>query len=307
MASATTSVNVTCPNCAKVLRLSSRPAKGKKIKCPACGEAFLPDFDDETAIQEKRGEKAKSSSNKSRNESSRDDEDDEDDPPKRRRRYDEDDEEEVAPARKRKKPKKKAGSNMMMIILLLVGGCVLFLGCGVAGLTAFVWPGFMVAKPNDKKVAKNVKENQGIPKEIDKDNGIKPPVFIQDMDPLTFNNNIANVNRRLASAGEPFGRAIGPALARQNVNMVEVHRTLKVVQETLSTVKAETQAWKIPAGANAKNFFDSHQRFLKVQEDGINDFGSIVRVWKIRPCPRNRKPNKPKRFSYKRTGRSGRP
>ncbi len=68
MASAATKISFTCPNCAKVLRSSSRPPAGKKIKCPACGEAFFPELDDDdeevaaTAIQSKPSAKTKAKS-----------------------------------------------------------------------------------------------------------------------------------------------------------------------------------------------------------------------------------------------------
>jgi phage FluMu protein Com len=56
MASAAVTIRFTCPHCAKVLRTSTRPAQGKKVKCPACDEAFVPDLDDakeSTSIQER--------------------------------------------------------------------------------------------------------------------------------------------------------------------------------------------------------------------------------------------------------------
>jgi hypothetical protein len=54
MASAATNITFTCPNCAKVLRSTARPPAGTKVKCPACGEVFLPELDEDhtaTAIQ----------------------------------------------------------------------------------------------------------------------------------------------------------------------------------------------------------------------------------------------------------------
>jgi predicted RNA-binding Zn-ribbon protein involved in translation (DUF1610 family) len=185
MASTTASVSVTCPNCAKVLRLSARPAKGKNIKCPSCGEAFLPELDDEeTGIQEKPGAKAKASSSKSASKRSRDEDDG---PPQRRKRHaqDEDDEEEDdKPFRKKKA--KKSGS-MLMIVLLLVGGGLLFLSCGAVGLTAFVWPGFMLTKTDDKKVAQNRQEG--------KEEKAKPAPVIDDKG----NDRQAPVNVNIAS------------------------------------------------------------------------------------------------------------
>jgi hypothetical protein len=182
MASATTSISVTCPNCAKVLRLSARPASGKKIKCPACSEPFLPDLeDDDTAIQEKPSVKAKSASNKSGGKKSRDQEDDS--PPKKRQR-DEDEDEDDRPAKKKKKAK-KAGGSMLLIILLLLGGGFLVLTCGGVGLTAFVWPGFMLGKA--EKVAKNkveIKDEKLLP--------VNNELAKQNDPPLAANNNLAS-------------------------------------------------------------------------------------------------------------------
>jgi hypothetical protein len=95
---------------------------------------------------------------------------------------------------------------------------------------------------------------------------------------LDFNNKIANANQRLASAGEPFGRAVGPTLAGAPADLAEVHRTYKAMQDTLASIKTESQAWKIPPGDPAKNFFASHQRFLKIEEEGIADYGELVKA-----------------------------
>src|SRR5258708_3625973 len=82
MASAATKISFTCPNCAKVLRSSTRPPKGKKVKCPACGEAFKPELDDEdgdaTAIQSKPSVKSKAPA--------RDEDDEEDTRPRSKKR-----------------------------------------------------------------------------------------------------------------------------------------------------------------------------------------------------------------------------
>ncbi len=166
MASAATKISFTCPNCAKVLRSSTRPPKGKKVKCPACGEAFLPEVDDEddeaTAIQSKPSIKAKAKAPsrdeddddedvKPRSKKKRaDDEDEEDDGPRRKRsRADSDDEEDDdRPTRKNKKKKKSGGMLMMVLGVVLLGGGAL-LSCGLCGIGAFVWPGFLMGKKTD--------------------------------------------------------------------------------------------------------------------------------------------------------------
>jgi hypothetical protein len=156
MASAATKFSFTCPNCDKVLRASTRPPQGKKVKCPECGEAFLPDLDDEeeaTGIQEKPSLKSKAAPKKDdddpdekpRSKKPRDDEDD-DGPPKKKRRPDDDDEDEDDRSIK-KKAKKKSGSSMMLWIGLgVVGGGGALLSCVLCGVGAFVWPGFLNAK-----------------------------------------------------------------------------------------------------------------------------------------------------------------
>src|SRR6516162_10232239 len=111
MASAAVTIRFTCPHCAKVLRTSTRPAQGKKVKCPACDEAFVPDLDDaekSTSIQEKPTIKAKAKSS-SKN---RADDDEADRPPKKRRRNEDDEDvEEDRPSRKKKKAKQKTAGN----------------------------------------------------------------------------------------------------------------------------------------------------------------------------------------------------
>jgi phage FluMu protein Com len=145
------SVSFTCPNCSKVLRASARPPAGKKIKCPACSEPFVPELDDEeaaTKIQDKPRVKAKPAPSRSddddadekpRNKKSRADEDDDDRPRKKRSRDDDEDDEDDRPS---KKNKKKSGGKMMMIILAVVflggGGLLGCIGCGVGAW--FFWP-----------------------------------------------------------------------------------------------------------------------------------------------------------------------
>ena len=165
MASAATKISFNCPNCAKVLRSSARPPKGKKIKCPACGEAFLPELEDDedagaTAIQSRPSAKAKAPLRdeeddedvKPRSKKKRADEDDDDDdgPPRRKRSRadDDEDEDDDRPAKKKKKVKKKSGSMMLIVagVVALGGGALL--SCGLCGVGAFVWPGFMLSGPD---------------------------------------------------------------------------------------------------------------------------------------------------------------
>lgn len=147
------SVSFTCPNCSKVLRASARPPAGKKVKCPACSEPFVPELDDEeaaTKIQDKPRVKAKPAPSrldddeddeKPRNKKSRADEDD-DDRPRKKRSRDDDEEDEDDRSSKKKKSKKKSGGSMLMILLGVVflggGGLLGCIGCGVGAW--FFWP-----------------------------------------------------------------------------------------------------------------------------------------------------------------------
>jgi hypothetical protein len=151
MATTKTSISVTCPNCDKTLRLSARPAQGKKIKCPACEEIFVPKFKEASAITANPSQ-LKASASKNGKRPRAEEEDDVDD--------EEEEEEEERPAKKKNKKKKaKAGSNMVLI-LLLAGGGFLLLSVGGFVLTAFVWPGFMISKPNGPIASKDGK-NKG--------------------------------------------------------------------------------------------------------------------------------------------------
>ncbi len=186
MASVTAKVSFSCPNCDKVLKSSTRPVPGKKIKCPACGEAFVPEVDDdeneESGIQEKPKLKSKSASKANAG-------------GKARKRVDDDEDggaDEERPAKK--KAKQKSGGGFLLIGLLLLGGGGLFLVCAGVGVGAFVWPGFMLSKKaDDKNVAAVDAKDKDKEKEKAKEPGkekekipeIKVPVVAQ-------NNNIGN-------------------------------------------------------------------------------------------------------------------
>lgn len=150
MASVNASIRFTCPNCDKVLLISTRPVQGKKIKCPACGHAFLPELDDDdeaTGIQARPSITTKGTlSSKNRA-----DEDDSDTPAKKPRRGDDAKEGDRRP---KKKAKQKDGSAVMFIVLLVLGGGGLLLVCAGVAVTAFVWPGFLRREP-EQVVAKD--------------------------------------------------------------------------------------------------------------------------------------------------------
>jgi len=143
------SISFTCPHCDKLLRTSSRPAAGKKIKCPACGDAFVPTFEDEeegAAIQEKPKPKTpvKASSTSVSEKKPRRDEVEHSQKKAKRTVDDQDDDDadDDQPAKKSKKGKKKAGGSKTVLLFALAGGGV-FLLLGACIIGAFVWPGFL--------------------------------------------------------------------------------------------------------------------------------------------------------------------
>lgn len=118
-----------CPHCDKVLKTSTPPAPGKRIRCPGCGEVFAPELDDSedeaTAFQERPAVKGKATVRP------RDEEEDE------------------SP---RTRKKEAAGVNMMVYVALGLLGVGGLLSCGCLGVTAFAWPGFMLDKKANAKL-----------------------------------------------------------------------------------------------------------------------------------------------------------
>jgi hypothetical protein len=152
---------------------STRPPAGKKVTCPACGHAFVPDLPEETAVlagpvkanptdaddapRRKRSSDPDDPDDRPRSKSkSRVEEDEDDDrgPPRKRRRYEDDDDD--LPIKKKKK--KKQANSMMLIGLLLAGGGVLLVFMIMCGIGAFVWPGFLVQQQRPA-----VAQNKGEP------------------------------------------------------------------------------------------------------------------------------------------------
>jgi hypothetical protein len=139
----------------------------------------LPELDDEdqpTGIQEKPRIKA-SAKSPSKNRAA----DDDDDLPHKRGRGGEDDDHDQ-PFKRKKKAKQKAGGSLMVIVLLLLGGGGLFLVCAGVGLGAFVWPGFMLSKPDGKKVAFADGKADAHEDDPGKMKEVKPPVVIPQND-----------------------------------------------------------------------------------------------------------------------------
>lgn len=154
-------VTFKCPHCARVLRTANAPPAGKKVKCPSCGEPFVPEVETNgvsTAIQKKTSVKAvpppadeddrpkvkkgpppapqaKPSRRKDEEDededrprkSKRDEDEEDEDRPRKSKRDEDEDEEEDRPRRKKKKTGRRERSNKGLIIGLAGGGGVLLL------------------------------------------------------------------------------------------------------------------------------------------------------------------------------------
>jgi hypothetical protein len=176
MASAAEKISFTCPNCAKVLVASSRPAADAKVTCPACSHSFVPEIEEiethSTGVKsttpskadpddaprskksrdddedDDRPKKKKSRSDaddeddddrprrKKKSRAADDDEDDDDPRPPRKRRRYEDDDDDDVPIKKKKK--RKAGSNNVVLFVVIIGGlAVVLLSFLACGIGAY--------------------------------------------------------------------------------------------------------------------------------------------------------------------------
>jgi len=169
-------VQYRCPECEKVLRAANAVAPGKKIKCPACANVFVPqplgaaaagntgdgavqarkprpaptsDDDDAAPPSRARG-KPEEISERRRPSRPIDDEDD-DSPRRERKRFPDEDRDEDDDKPRRRKKKKSKGSSAPLIIGLASLGALLV----ILGITGFVWPGFFLSGSNPVAKAGN--------------------------------------------------------------------------------------------------------------------------------------------------------
>ncbi len=91
-------------------------------------------------------------------------------------------------------------------------------------------------------------------------------------DAITFNDNIVKSHDRLGAAVDAWGKAVDRG------DLPGARRAQKTALETLAAINAESQTWKVPSGASAKNLLDSHHRLMKIEEEAIHQFGKIVDV-----------------------------
>ena len=100
-------------------------------------------------------------------------------------------------------------------------------------------------------------------------------------DALKFNEAIVNANKRLEMIGEKFGRQIAMALSGKPNDIANVKKGYAEVQKVLKSVQADMKklADEIPDSAEAKEFYQAHQKFLKGQERMVKvEFQQIVDV-----------------------------
>jgi hypothetical protein len=95
---------------------------------------------------------------------------------------------------------------------------------------------------------------------------------------VKFNNAIAMANKKLADVGQEFGVAVGEVLAGQQSSMTKVKASYDKLKKTMSDVKAEMKNLTIPSSASAQKLYDSHQRFLKGEEEFVTMFGQVVQI-----------------------------
>jgi hypothetical protein len=96
---------------------------------------------------------------------------------------------------------------------------------------------------------------------------------------ITFNQAIANGNKRLQEAGVAFGEAIRPALGNQQVDLDRLRRTHKNALKVLEEVRKDVAAVKVPPSESGRNLRTGYERFLKGQEDAIKkQLAGIVRL-----------------------------
>jgi predicted Zn finger-like uncharacterized protein len=141
---------IVCPHCETNLKLNSQIAPGRRVRCPKCSTAFVPETEEEhveifvdspDAKETHRRRPAEEDTvQKSRREHpgrgtrhADDESDDDERPGRRRRREEEDDEGEDRPVRRKKRRKKAAGSGgtIVLTVALVMGGLVVLGGLGV--------------------------------------------------------------------------------------------------------------------------------------------------------------------------------
>jgi hypothetical protein len=95
---------------------------------------------------------------------------------------------------------------------------------------------------------------------------------------LKFNNAIAGANKKMADVGMEFGKAVGEVLSGQETSLPKAKAAHEKWVKTLSDVKAEMKTLTVPSSASGKKLYETHQRFLQVQEEFSGMFGEIVRI-----------------------------
>jgi hypothetical protein len=97
---------------------------------------------------------------------------------------------------------------------------------------------------------------------------------------IDFNEKLVSANKRLASAGEAYGRAIGNAIKNGGnpADMQQVRKTLNEMKTVLKNNKDESATWKIPSKPSAKALFDAFQRFMTAEEEILEIFEGLAKT-----------------------------
>ncbi len=267
-------IRVRCPFCEAGFNVQDY-LEGKKIRCPKC-EEIIPvrrlDAEDETRILPPNRlreaevlsprDRAEEPRPRKRWELDRYDQDD-DDGPRRDRDLDED--------QPRKRKKKKQHSQEFPLILLLAGGGGVLLLL-VIGLVLLLTLGKSDSSkaPGKDNFAQNPNNNP-----LNKGNNPKPNLNPR-ADPLAFNEQLVASLRRLSSAENQLGVALG--LAQGGGNTQAVHNQRQTALNVLKEIRGEMQTWAVPASNSGKNLYQGYQRYLQSHEENINLVGQILSV-----------------------------
>jgi hypothetical protein len=94
-----------------------------------------------------------------------------------------------------------------------------------------------------------------------------------------LNEAIVTANSKLFRVGRVFGETLAPALKEKKVDIPELKKDLKRILKVLEIVQADLKDIKVPSAKVAREYYKTHQAFLKTQE-GIakKDFAEVITV-----------------------------
>ena len=232
-----------CPSCGKSLKTSASVPAGKKIKCPGCSHVFrLPDSTElvEEAVAKRvtvPPETPRPATRKAIKQAPADEESSSQDEP--------------AP----RKAKKKAVKNKNMLMVL--GGVAAVLG--LLAVTAFVWPGFLVANTGKGKavasVPKDTRARKPMPEK--KDNPEPEPEVLHAPAPANqgeATGKVNTVNAKEGSGESMSTRAIMGKIGKgPQALQGKLGKELKGDAPPWDALQAQTTEYVALASALAKN------------------------------------------------------